>query len=55
VVEFAVEQNCGRMDWQVLDWNEPAIGFYERFEANLDGEWINGQFTPEQMKELIGG
>lgn len=29
--------------WQVLDWNEPAIRFYKKFEAQLDGEWINGK------------
>src|SRR5690554_163515 len=32
-----------RMDWQVLDWNEPAIKFYESIGATLDPEWINGR------------
>lgn len=31
------------MTWQVLDWNEPAINFYKKFNAELDGEWINGK------------
>ena len=31
-----------RMCWQVLDWNEPAIGFYKKYNASLDGEWMNG-------------
>lgn len=54
VVEFGVQHGCGRMDWQVLDWNEPAIGFYKRFNANLDDEWINGQLTPDQMRQITG-
>ncbi len=31
-----------RMCWQVLDWNEPAISFYKKYNASLDGEWMNG-------------
>jgi GNAT superfamily N-acetyltransferase len=31
-----------RMCWQVLDWNEPAINFYKKFNATLDPEWMNG-------------
>ena len=31
-----------RMCWQVLDWNEPAIKFYKKFNAKLDPEWMNG-------------
>ena len=33
------------MEWQVLDWNEPAIGFYQRLGAELDGEWFNGKLS----------
>ncbi|HLW29702.1 MAG TPA: GNAT family N-acetyltransferase [Brumimicrobium sp.] len=32
-----------RMDWQVLEWNQPAIKFYEKLGATLDPEWINGR------------
>lgn len=31
-----------RMCWQVLDWNEPALNFYKKFNATLDPEWMNG-------------
>jgi GNAT superfamily N-acetyltransferase len=41
-IEFGKEQNCVRMNWQVLDWNTPAIDFYKTYNADLDGEWING-------------
>jgi GNAT superfamily N-acetyltransferase len=49
-VEQAVTRDCGRMDWQVLSWNEPSIKFYERLGARqlegwlpfrLDGEALN--------------
>ena len=37
------------MTWQVLDWNEPAIKFYKKYEAALDGSWINGSLSREQI------
>ncbi|MGB1037784.1 MAG: GNAT family N-acetyltransferase [Bacteroidia bacterium] len=41
-IDFAKEQHCKKMIWQVLDWNTPAIDFYKQYGAHLDGEWING-------------
>lgn len=43
VVEIARERGVKRMDWQVLDWNEPAIEFYKKHDALLDPEWLNGR------------
>jgi GNAT superfamily N-acetyltransferase len=43
VVEIAKERGVKRMDWQVLEWNEPALTFYRKKEAVLDPEWINGR------------
>lgn len=40
-VQEAKDTNCTGVMWQVLDWNEPSIRFYERYGARLDGEWIN--------------
>ncbi len=40
-VEIAREEDCSGMMWQVLDWNTPAIEFYKKYNARLDGEWIN--------------
>ncbi|MEI6264079.1 MAG: GNAT family N-acetyltransferase [Sphingobacteriia bacterium] len=37
----AKERNLKGMVWQVLDWNEPAIQFYKKYNASFDGEWIN--------------
>jgi hypothetical protein len=40
------------MEWQVLEWNEPAIHFYRKYNAMLDPEWINGKLVTRQLKEL---
>jgi len=42
-----------RMKWQVLDWNEPAIAFYKKLGAQLDGEWLNGNLTAEQLAAFV--
>ena len=41
LIEEAKEKKFSGMMWQVLEWNEPAINFYKKYDANLDGEWIN--------------
>jgi len=41
VIEIGKQNNCKRIRWQVLDWNTPAMEFYQKIGANLDGEWIN--------------
>lgn len=43
VVEIAKRWDVKRMDWQVLDWNQPAIEFYKKHQAILDPEWVNGR------------
>jgi GNAT superfamily N-acetyltransferase len=40
-VQIAKDENCSGMMWQVLDWNEPAINFYKKYNARFDGEWLN--------------
>lgn len=41
LLEEAKEKKFAGMVWQVLDWNEPAINFYKKYHAELDGEWLN--------------
>lgn len=41
LIEEAKEKGFSGMMWQVLEWNEPAINFYKKYNANLDPEWIN--------------
>lgn len=43
VLETAKERKVQRMDWQVLEWNDPALRFYEKQKAILDPEWLNGR------------
>ena len=38
----AKEKGFDRMIWQVLEWNEPAINFYKKYNASFDGDWLNG-------------
>ena len=54
VVAEANTRGVRRMQWQVLDWNTPAINFYNKLEAKLDGEWINCQLNRAQIEQLAG-
>ena len=55
VAEACAAADYGRMEWQVLDWNEPAIGFYKSLGAELDPEWLNGKLTREGLRALASG
>ncbi|HLZ15741.1 MAG TPA: GNAT family N-acetyltransferase [Cyclobacteriaceae bacterium] len=52
-MKFATKQNCTGMMWQVLDWNKPAIEFYKKYGAKLDGEWINGHLEADQINSYL--
>ena len=41
LIEEAKEKKFNRIIWQVLDWNEPAINFYKKYNADIDGSWLN--------------
>lgn len=41
LIEEAKEKGFKRIVWQVLEWNEPAINFYKKYDANFDAEWVN--------------
>lgn len=41
LIEEAKEKKLHRIVWQVLEWNEPAINFYKKYNADFDGEWVN--------------
>lgn len=45
LLEEAKEKNFQGIVWQVLDWNEPAINFYKKYNASFDPEWINCSVT----------
>ncbi len=52
-LQHALDQNCSGMMWQVLDWNEPAINFYKKYESKLDSEWINCTLERDQIQKLL--
>lgn len=45
IAQIAVERNCGRVEWSVLDWNKPAIDFYESLKAVPMNEWTVYRLT----------
>jgi GNAT superfamily N-acetyltransferase len=55
VVAEARRTGAQRLKWQVLDWNEPAIKFYQKLGAELDGEWLNGNLSAEQLADWVNG
>lgn len=52
VAGIAVENNCGRYEWSVLNWNRPAIEFYESVGARPQDEWTTYRLTGEALKRL---
>ena len=50
VVMVTKNMNVNRLEWQVLDWNEPAINFYKNLNSHFDSEWINCKLTKEQIE-----
>jgi len=52
LARIAVRRGCGRMEWTVLDWNTPSIGFYERLGAQLRRDWILTRLTGEPLQRL---
>jgi GNAT superfamily N-acetyltransferase len=52
LAEIAVSQNCGRFEWSVLDWNEPAINFYKSLGAKPQNEWVGYRLTGKALEEL---
>ncbi|MGJ8645630.1 MAG: GNAT family N-acetyltransferase [Marinomonas colpomeniae] len=52
LAKIAIANNCGRFEWSVLDWNQPAIDFYESIGAKPKNEWIGYQLTGENLIAL---
>jgi len=49
LIQEASELGFNGMSWQVLDWNEPAIKFYKKYEAGLESGWLNASLSTEQI------
>jgi GNAT superfamily N-acetyltransferase len=52
LAQLAVERNCGRVEWAVLDWNAPAIGFYDSLGARPNDEWTVYRLTGDPLAAL---
>ena len=50
--KLALERDCGRLEWNVLDWNQPAIDFYARMGAEIKPEWQLCRVTGSALTEL---
>jgi GNAT superfamily N-acetyltransferase len=54
IARIACDRNCGRLEWSVLTWNEPSIGFYERLGARRMEEWRVFRLAGAALKNLAG-
>jgi len=52
LAKIARERNCGRLEWAVLDWNEPAIQFYRKLGAKAMDEWTVFRLTRAEIAQL---
>jgi GNAT superfamily N-acetyltransferase len=55
LAQLAVSQGCGRFEWSVLDWNEPAIGFYRAIGAEPQDEWVRYRMAGDALKRFALG
>lgn len=54
IAAIAVEKKCGRLKWEVLDWNTPAIDFYAAMGAQFKDEWRNVELEGDALRRLAG-
>lgn len=52
VAQVAKKDKVKRMEWQVLEWNEPAIKFYKKTPTVFDNEWVNCKLTYEELQKM---
>jgi GNAT superfamily N-acetyltransferase len=52
LAKIALEKECGRMEWTVLDWNEPSRKFYYSLGAKSMDDWTTFRLTPKELYEL---
>ncbi|MFK0310193.1 GNAT family N-acetyltransferase [Pseudomonas sp. NPDC090233] len=55
IAREAVENRCGRLEWSVLDWNEPAIGFYKSLGAEPQDEWVRYRLDGDKLLTFARG
>lgn len=55
LAQLAVARDCGRFEWSVLDWNTPAIDFYQSFGARPQSEWVGYRLTGQALLDFAAG
>ena len=55
LARIAVARGCGRVEWSVLDWNEPSIQFYKKLGAVTMDDWTTFRLTSEPLQRLAFG
>lgn len=55
LAQLAVARGCGRFEWSVLDWNQPAIDFYQSFGARPQDEWTTYRLTGQALRDFAAG
>jgi GNAT superfamily N-acetyltransferase len=54
LAQLALDRGCARLEWSVLDWNEPAISFYRSLRAEAMDEWTVNRLSGDALKQLAG-
>ena len=54
IISEAKEKGFNGMSWQVLDWNEPAINFYNKYQSSIEAGWLNASLSKEQLASFGG-
>lgn len=52
LIKEAKELGFNGMVWQVLDWNDPAINFYKKYDAGIEAGWLNASLSKEQLAAI---
>lgn len=55
IAQIAIRENCYGVSWMVLEWNEPALKFYESLGAEMLGEWETMRITGKTLQQLAEG
>ena len=55
LARIASDSGCGRLEWSVLDWNEPAIRFYESIGARAQSEWVRYRLAGDTLDQFAKG
>ncbi|NVZ37523.1 GNAT family N-acetyltransferase, partial [Pseudomonas sp. 21615526] len=55
LAKIACDNGCGRFEWSVLDWNEPAIAFYKSIGAQPQEEWVRYRMEGDALRDFAQG